>query len=55
MMAIFRFHKDFIQFLPNTIAGQKDIALTLHLMKYKATSNAPEVDHPDMKSETSTI
>ena len=42
----FRFHKDFIQFSADTIAGQKDIALTLHLMKYKANSNAPEVDHP---------
>ena len=41
----FRFHKDFIQFSADTIAGQKDIALTLHLMKYKANSNAPEVDH----------
>ena len=42
----FRFHKDFIQFSADTIAGLKDIAVTLHLMKYKANSNAPEVDHP---------
>lgn len=42
----FRFHKDFIQFSADTIAGQKDIAVTLHLMKYKVNSNAPEVDHP---------
>lgn len=42
----FRFHKDFVQFSADTIAGQKDIAVTLHLMKYKANSNAPEVDHP---------
>ena len=42
----FRFHKDFIQFSADTIAGQKDIAVTLHLMKYKANGNAPEVDHP---------
>ena len=42
----FRFHKDFIQFSADTIAGQKDIAVILHLMKYKANSNAPEVDHP---------
>ena len=42
----FRFHKDFIQFSADTIAGQKDIAPTLHPMKYKANSNAPEVDHP---------
>ena len=42
----FRFHKDFIQFSADTIAGQKDIALTLHLMLYKANNNAPEVEHP---------
>ena len=42
----FRFHKDFIQFSADTIAGQKDIAVTLHLLPYKANSNAPEVEHP---------
>ena len=42
----FRFHKDFIQFSADTIAGRKDIALTLRLMKYKASSNAPETNHP---------
>ena len=42
----FRFHKDFIQFSADTIAGQRDIAVTLHLTKYKASSNAPEIDHP---------
>ena len=42
----FRFNKDFIQFSADTIAGQKDIAVTLNLMKYKASSNAPETDHP---------
>ena len=42
----FRFNKDFIQFSADTIAGQKDIAVTLNLLKYKASSNAPETDHP---------
>ena len=42
----FRFNKDFIYFSADTIAGQNDIALTLHLTKYKASSNAPETDHP---------
>ena len=42
----FRFNKDFIQFSADTIAGQKDIAVTLNLLKYKANSNAPETDHP---------
>ena len=41
----YRFHKDFIQFSADTIAGQKDIAVTLHLLKYKANSNAPEMEH----------
>ena len=42
----FRFHKDFIQFSADTVAGGRDIDVTLHLMKYKANSNAPEVEHP---------
>lgn len=42
----FRFNKDFIYFAADTIAGKNDIALTLHLTKYKASSNAPETDHP---------
>ena len=42
----FRFNKDFIYFSADTIAGKNDIALTLHLTKYKASSNAPETDHP---------
>ncbi len=42
----FRFHKDFISFSADTIAGKKDIAVTLHLMKYRANSNAPETEHP---------
>lgn len=42
----FRFNKDFIYFSADTITGQNDIALTLHLTKYKASSNAPETDHP---------
>ena len=42
----FRFNKDFIQFSADTIAGQKDIAIILNLLKYKANSSAPETDHP---------
>ena len=42
----FRFNKDFIQFAADTISGSRDIALTLQLMKYKANSSAPEVNHP---------
>ena len=42
----YRFHKDFIQYSADTIAGRKDIAVTLRLLKYKANNNAPLVDHP---------
>ena len=42
----YRFHKDFIQFSADTIAGKRDITITLHLMRYKANSSAPETDHP---------
>lgn len=41
----FRFHKDFIQFSADTIAGSNDVAVTLHLLKYKANSNEPETEH----------
>lgn len=42
----FRFNKDFIQYSADTIAGSKDIDLTLQLFKYKANSSAPEQLHP---------
>ncbi len=42
----YRFHKDFIQFSADTIAGRKDVAVTLHLLKYKANGSAPEMEHP---------
>ena len=42
----FRFNKDFIQYAADTIAGSKDIDLTLQLFKYKANSSAPEQLHP---------
>ena len=41
----FRFNKDFIHFSADTITGSKDIGVTLHLMNYKANSNAPETPH----------
>ena len=41
----FRFNKDFIHFSADTITGRKNIAVTLHLMNYKANSNAPETPH----------
>lgn len=42
----FRFNKDFIQFSADTLAGSRDIGVTLNLMKYRASGSAPETDHP---------
>ena len=42
----YRFHKDFVQYSADTIAGRKDIAVTLHLLKYKPNSSSPELPHP---------
>ncbi len=42
----YRFHKDFIQYSADTIAGRHDIALTLHLLKYKPNNSSPELPHP---------
>ncbi len=42
----YRFHKDFIQFSADTVAGRKDIALTLQLLKYKPSNSSPELPHP---------
>ena len=42
----FRFNKDFIQYDADTIEGEKDIDLKLHLLKYKASNNQPATDHP---------
>ena len=42
----YRFNKEFIQYSADTIAGQKDISLTLHLLKYRANGGSPETSHP---------
>lgn len=42
----YRFNKDFIQYSADTIAGRKDIALTLTLLKYRANNNQPFTHHP---------
>jgi len=42
----YRFHKDFIQYLADTIRGSRHIALTLRLLRYRDNSRAPETDHP---------
>lgn len=42
----YRFHKDFIQYSADTMAGKKDIAVTLQLLKYRANSSSPLLPHP---------
>ena len=42
----YRFHKDFIQYTADSVRGSRDIDVTLHLLRYRANSNAPETDHP---------
>lgn len=41
----YRFHKDFIQYTADTIQGSKEVGVTLHLYKYRASSNSDEVPH----------
>ena len=41
----YRFHKDFIQYTADTIQGSKEVGVTLHLYKYRASSNSVEVPH----------
>lgn len=42
----YRFHKDFIRYTADTIRGEKDISLTLHMQKFRVNNNAQEVLHP---------
>lgn len=42
----FRFHKDFIQYSADSVRGSRDVAVTLHLLKYRKSSGDPETLHP---------
>lgn len=42
----YRFHKDFIVYDADTISGSTDIALTLHLLRYKANGKSADTLHP---------
>ncbi len=42
----YRFHKDFIMYTADTVAGSKDIDVTLHLLLYRPNNDAPETLHP---------
>jgi len=45
-MGYYKFHKDFINFSADTIAGSDKIDVTLHLALYKLNNNSPEQLHP---------
>jgi outer membrane protein assembly factor BamA len=42
----YRFHKDFIRYDADTASGDNGVDVTLHLMKYKANSDAAATLHP---------
>lgn len=42
----YKFHKDFIKFDADTAANNTDIDVTLHLLKFRANNDSPEVSHP---------
>lgn len=42
----YRFHKDYIQYTADSTLTNQQIALTLHLLKYKANSQGEETPHP---------
>jgi outer membrane protein assembly factor BamA len=45
-LGFYHFHKEFIQYSADTVPGKKDIALTFHLLKYRANSDSRETCHP---------
>jgi outer membrane protein assembly factor BamA len=42
----YRFHKDFIQYSADSASVGHGVDITLHLLKYRANSDAPETLHP---------
>jgi outer membrane protein assembly factor BamA len=45
-LGYYKFHKDFINFTADTVAGSDKIDVTLYLALYKANNNSPEQLHP---------
>lgn len=45
----YRFHKDFIEYSADSVLGSTEVGITLHLLKYRANSSAPETLHPRYK------
>lgn len=42
----YKFHKDFIVYTADSARNERDINLTLHLLKYRANNDAAEEPHP---------
>lgn len=42
----YKFHKDFIVYTADSASNANDINLTLRLLKYRASNDAPEIPHP---------
>lgn len=42
----YRFNKNFIQFDADSVRGSRDVDVTLHLLKYRRSSDEPETVHP---------
>ena len=42
----YKFNKDFIRFIADTVPGEKTVDITLQLFPYRANSRAEETEHP---------
>lgn len=42
----YKFHKDFIQFDADTVSTKNDVNVTLHLLRFRSSSDSPETAHP---------
>lgn len=42
----YKFNKEFIRVIADTIAGERSVDITLQLLPYRASSSAPESPHP---------
>ncbi|MBQ6187447.1 MAG: BamA/TamA family outer membrane protein [Prevotella sp.] len=51
-MGYYRFHREFITFDADTVAGSNEVALTMHVLPYKASATSPEQPHPQYFIDT---
>lgn len=42
----YKFHKDFIKFDADTSVNNTDVDVTVHLLKFRANNDSPEISHP---------